>query len=135
MLRGMKKSFAFVLSDHRIIPTETAESSFLENADDVFWTEGPDGFMLAMAGKGEHFFFAAVPPADSQGKLTHGTLKGQIFSTPGFYTAAHPLQAKTPDVSEPPPVPLPSPLPWYKRVLERLRRIPLIGHLFRKAGD
>ena len=39
--RSMKTSFAFVLSDHRIIPTETAESSFLENADDVFWTEGP----------------------------------------------------------------------------------------------
>ena len=135
MLRGMKKSFAFVLSDHRIIPTETAESSFLENTDDVFWTEGPDGFMLAMAGKGEHFSFAAVPPADSQGKLAHGILKGQIFSTPGFYTAVRPLQIKTPDVSEPPPKSLPLPLPWYQRVLERLRRIPLIRRLFRKAGD
>ena len=84
MLRGMKKSFAFVLSDHRIIPAGTAEPSLLEKTDDAFWTEGPDGFMLAMAGKGEHFFFAAVPQADSQGKLAPGSLKGQIFSTHGF---------------------------------------------------
>ena len=134
-LRGMKTSFAFVLSDHRIIPAGTAEPSLLENTDDAFWAEGPDGFMLAMAGKGEHFFFTAVPPADSQGKLAHGLLHGQIFSTPGFYTAARPLQTKTPDVSKPLPEPLPPSLPWYRRVLGHLRRIPLIGYFFRKAGD
>ena len=133
--RGMKTSFAFVLSDHRIIPAGTAEPSLLENTDDAFWTEGPDGFMLAMAGKGEYFFFTAVPPADSQGKLAHGILNGQIFSTPGFYTAARPLQTKTPDVSKPLPEPLPPSLPWYRRVLGHLRRIPLIGYFFRKAGD